>query len=93
MKAARQAQRRWEVNRRRLGSLRTALGQARQLMASGDEAAPQGVLQVVKIADQAARKRVLHPNAAARHKSRLMKRLHQSQGQSPPSPSPLEGEG
>lgn len=76
LKAARQAQRRREANRHHRSSLGTALGKARQLMAAGEESAPQSVAQAITTLDRAARKGVIHPNAAARLKSRLMKRLH-----------------
>lgn len=55
---------------------RTHIKKARSLMDSGElEAARQEVDLAVKVLDKAANKGVLHPNNAARRKSRLMKRL------------------
>lgn len=85
LKAARQAQRRRQANRSRRSSLSTALGSSRQLMAAGDDNAPQVVAQTMSILDRAARKGAVHPNTAARLKSRLMKRLHRPAGGKAPA--------
>jgi len=42
------------------------------------DAAKEAVTQAVSAFDKAAKKGVIHPNNAARHKSRLMKKLNQA---------------
>ena len=55
---------------------RTYTGKAEKLIESGDiDAAEEAVKQAISVLDKTARKRVLHPNNAARRKSRLMKKL------------------
>ena len=44
--------------------------------AAGTDAAPEALKTAVKKLDKAATKGVIHPNAAARRKSRLMKRIN-----------------
>ena len=58
-------------------STRTYVRKAQAAIGSG-EADPlaEPVRQAISALDRAARKGVIHPNAAARRKSRLMKRLH-----------------
>ena len=43
------------------------------------ESAPEAMRQAVRALDKAARKGVIHPNNAARRKSRLMKKFNQAQ--------------
>ena len=51
---------------------RTASKKVRKLVAAGDKAAAQEAFKTAEsVIDTMARKRVLHGNAAARHKSRL----------------------
>lgn len=47
-----------------------------QVTAGAAETAPEAVREAVSALDRAARKGVIHPNAAARKKSRLMKKLN-----------------
>lgn len=55
---------------------RTEFKQAAAALDAGNlEEARQATLEAVRVLDKAANKGVLHPNNAARHKSRLMKRL------------------
>ena len=56
-------------NRAQRSALRTALKKARVEGASADER-----LKATSLLDRAARKGLIHKNAAARHKSRLAKR-------------------
>lgn len=56
-------------NRQRRSQLRTAIRKVRQ--AENPEAASQALQQAVTLLDRAARRRVIHPNKAARTKSRL----------------------
>jgi len=58
---------------------KTSLLKAEKLIASKDlDAAREAVTQAVSAFDKAAKKGVIHPNNAARHKSRLMKKLNQA---------------
>ncbi len=56
-------------NRAQRSTLRTALKKAH-----ATEAAAAERLTAVKLLDRAARKGLIHPNAAARHKSRMAKK-------------------
>jgi small subunit ribosomal protein S20 len=50
--------------------------QLKKALAAGDKAkAEELVPELMKVADKAAKQRTIHPNKAARIKSRLMKRL------------------
>ena len=85
-KAARVAQRKAERNRPIRTSVKTYVTKARRLILEDDlDAAQEAVKQAITALDKAAQKGVIHPNNAARRKSRLMKRLNaalaESQGQ------------
>jgi len=85
-KAARVAQRKAERNRPIRSSVKTYVTKARRLILENDlDAAQEVVKQAMTVLDKAAQKGVIHPNNAARRKSRLMKRLNaalaESQGQ------------
>lgn len=56
-------------NRAQRSALRTAVKKAKTARASADER-----LSAVSLLDRAARKGLIHPNAAARQKSKLAKR-------------------
>ena len=56
-------------NRAQRSALRTALKKAK-----GSDATPELTLSAVSLLDRAARKGLIHRNAAARHKSRLAKK-------------------
>jgi len=58
--------------------VKTQVTKARQAIASGsnDEDAQEAVRAAVSELDRAAKKGVIHPNNAARRKSRLMKQLN-----------------
>jgi small subunit ribosomal protein S20 len=57
----------------------TYIKKARRLIEAGDlENAQDVVREAVSALDRAARKGVIHTNKAARHKSRLMKRLNEA---------------
>lgn len=68
-KALRQARTHYQHNRAQRSALRTALKRVRAA-ASGDLAA-HAYTVAVRLLDRAARKGLIHPNNAARHKSRL----------------------
>jgi small subunit ribosomal protein S20 len=71
-KRMRQAHVRQATNRTQRSQLRTALKKVRT--ATG-KAATEAYAEAVKLLDRAGRKRLVHPNTAARHKSRLSKLL------------------
>ena len=76
-KAARVAQRKAERSKPVRGSVRTYITKARRLILQNDlDAAQEAVKQATVALDKAAQKGVIHPNNAARRKSRLMKRLN-----------------
>jgi len=59
---------------------KTNVTKAERLIFSGDlEAAQKAVLDATSSLDKAAEKGVIHPNNAARRKSRLMKKLNDAQ--------------
>ena len=73
------------VERRRVrnksvrSAVKTSLTKAEKLISKKEaEATSAGIVQVVSILDKAAKKGVIHPNQAARRKSRLMKKLNRA---------------
>lgn len=83
-KAARVAQRKAERNIPIRSSVKTYITKARKLILHNDlDAAPEAVKQAVIALDRAAQKGALHPNNAARRKSRLMQRLNAALAASP----------
>jgi small subunit ribosomal protein S20 len=77
MKDLRRTEKRTAKNRAALGKLRSNLKRARTAIAGGQsDAAAKAVAEALPIIDRAPGKGVLHKNAAARHKSRLMRRLN-----------------
>lgn len=59
--------------------VKTCLTKAERLIATQElDAAREAVVQAVSALDKAAQKGVIHPNNAARRKSRLMKKLNQA---------------
>ena len=78
-KSARVAQKHTERNRPVRSSVKTAVTKARKLILQNDlDAAQVAVRDATQALDKAAQKGVLHPNNAARRKSRLMKQLNQA---------------
>ncbi len=58
---------------------KTNITKAEKLIFSGElESAREAVLVAISALDKAAEKGVIHPNNAARHKSRLMKKLNEA---------------
>jgi small subunit ribosomal protein S20 len=76
-KAMRQAVRRASRNQSARSAVRTSVKNASTAVVSGGEGALEVVRQAVSALDKAAQKGIIHRNAAARRKSRLMARLHQ----------------
>ena len=63
-------------NRAHRSRLRTAIKNLRTAMASGDAAAAEALLpKTFSVIDKIAQKKVIHPNAASRYKSRLAQRV------------------
>jgi small subunit ribosomal protein S20 len=99
-KAMRQTERRTAQNRAARSAVRTYVKKASLAVTepSGDGAsAAEIVRQAVKALDKAAKRGIIHPNAAARRKSRLMSRMHAlTAGPSPTATSeaaPTRGRG
>lgn len=79
-KQIRSSHRKWLRNRYVKGNMRSAVKTVRQAIEAGDvETAEQWMPRAASELDKAARKRVIHPNKAARLKSRLMSQIHQLQ--------------
>lgn len=74
-KRARQAEKRRQHNVSLRSRMRTALKKAVKAVAAGSEAAATTVRESASAVDSMARKGIIHPNKAARHKSRLNKAL------------------
>ncbi|OGO01011.1 MAG: 30S ribosomal protein S20 [Chloroflexi bacterium RBG_13_52_12] len=75
-KAARASGRRRERGRAIRSQVKTTIDNAEKLITKGDiEAARVAVATAVSTLDKAAEKKILHGNNAARHKSRLLKKL------------------
>jgi small subunit ribosomal protein S20 len=78
-KAARAAERKRQRNKSVRSATKTSLIKAEKLISSNElESAQQAVLAATSALDRAAKKGVIHPNTAARHKSRLMKKFNQA---------------
>ncbi len=76
IKRIRNSERKREHNRVMRGRMRTALKKARTLAAEGRSSESEtAVKQAISELDKAAGKGVIHKNAAARRKSRLVKLL------------------
>jgi small subunit ribosomal protein S20 len=75
-KAHRQNVKRRDHNRQLRSRLRTALKSIRAALDQGDlDAAKAGLTETVSLVDKMASKGIIHRNTAARHKSRLVKRV------------------
>ena len=61
-----------------LSALKTGVKTANELIAGKSSEAPAAVVSAVSDLDKAAGHGVIHPNNAARRKSRLMRRLNKS---------------
>lgn len=76
IKAAKVQDRRRVVNRRVRSATRTAVKKALRALSGGGEEQSEAVRFAASRLDRAVTKGVMHRNAAARGKSRLMKRLN-----------------
>ena len=80
-KSLRQNHRRRDRNRTQRSALRTLIKKCRSAIDAGDVAAAESAYQAAqKELDQAGAKRLIHPNAAARTKSRLSKAIKAAKG-------------
>lgn len=78
-KAMRQTQRRTIVNKAPRSKAKTMITKTETQLASGDlEGAQSSLKLAVSALDRAAEKGVIHPNNAARRKSRLMKKANKA---------------
>ena len=74
LKAHRQSLRRREINRSNRSRLRSAIKDLREMVASGEGTAAQKALpKTLSLVAKSVQRKILHANAAARHKSRLTK--------------------
>ncbi len=70
---------------------KTSITKAEKLIFSGElEAAQKAVVAAISSLDKATEKGVIHPNNAARRKSRLMKKLNEAQTPSSVEDSTLQ---
>lgn len=76
LKRIKQTRQREELNRMHRTRLRHQIRRLREAIASKDKAAAQALLKpTLSLIDHSIRKGILHPNTAARYKSRLSLRL------------------
>jgi small subunit ribosomal protein S20 len=76
-KQIRNSYRKWLRNRYVKGKMRAAVRVVREAIEAGDyETAHTWMPQASSELDKAARKNIIHPNKAARLKSRLMSQIH-----------------
>lgn len=79
IKRVRQERKRRLRNRMVKSRMRTSIRAAQQSITQGEAAEnPEAIRRAISEIDKAAQKGVIHPNQAARRKSRLMKRLNQA---------------
>ena len=77
LKQQRQGLKHRDRNRRNVSRLKTKIKSLRSAIAKGDAAATKVVLaETISEIDKAAKKGVIHDNAAARYKSRLTRRVN-----------------
>jgi small subunit ribosomal protein S20 len=76
IKRNKQNEKRRIKNRNVRGASRTAVNQARTAFKEGAPETKETVLKAISMLDKAAEKGVIHKNAAARRKGRLMKKLN-----------------
>lgn len=77
-KAARASERKRLRNKSVRSATKTKMTRAEELISSNElEPAREAVTTALSALDKAAKKGVIHPNTAARRKSRLMKKLNQ----------------
>ena len=78
IKMIRVSARRTQTNQRVRAALKTRIKAATQQIASKASDAPAAVVTAVSELDKAGSKGIVHPNNAARRKSRLMRKLNKA---------------
>ncbi len=78
IKMIRVAARRRQRNQPARVAVKTQIKTANALMAAGSSNAPEAVVTAISALDKAAERGMLHPNNAARRKSRLMRKLNKA---------------
>ena len=92
-KQVRVVERRRQRNKSIRSQVKTRITKAERLIFSGElESAQSAVVAAISSLDKAAEKGVIHPNNAARRKSRLMKKLNEAQASSSVEDSTLQAE-
>jgi small subunit ribosomal protein S20 len=86
LKRWRQNERHRERNKAVRSAARTAVRTARTAIADAPDGATQAIAGAASILDRATKSNVIHKNAAARHKSRLMRHQHQALSGTAPTP-------
>ena len=82
-KQVRVSQRRRLRNKSMQSLCKTNIAKAERLISSGElELAEEAVVAAISSLDRVAEKGIIHPNNAARHKSRLMKKLNSARASS-----------
>jgi small subunit ribosomal protein S20 len=77
LKQMRQGQKHQARNRKNVSQLKTQVRKLRTILAKGDAAeAKEALSATVSAIDRAAKKGIVHDNAAARYKSRLTRRVN-----------------
>ena len=78
-KAARTSERKKLRNKATLSTTKTHVTRAEKLIQSNDTEAAQKELAIaISVLDRAAKRKVIHPNTAARRKSRLTKKFNKA---------------
>jgi small subunit ribosomal protein S20 len=88
-KEARAGLRRTLRSRSVRSSVKTRISKARRALLDGGEGAVESTVAAISSLDRAAEKGILHPNNAARRKSRLARLMN---ARSAPTPAPAKGE-
>ena len=70
------SRKRAERNQSVRSAIKTYVKKARTAIASGEENAMQSFAETAALVDKAAKRNIIHKNAAARRKSRLAKRMN-----------------
>lgn len=78
LKRWRQNERARERNKPVRTAARSAMKKARTAAGAGGEEADAAIREAASILDRAAKRKIIHPNAAARSKSRLMRGLNKA---------------
>jgi len=88
-KKVRVAARKQQSNKSIRSQVKTGITRAEKLIFTGElEAAREAVTAAVSSLDNAAEKKIIHANNAARRKSRLMKKLNQATALARAEPEP-----